>query len=276
MSRKLTEFGCALACALMSSAAMAQPANPVPPGPAATPGQPAPAEPPVQPEPAPAAQPEAAQPAPATAPPAAAEPAHAAAQVAYLATSQRPGFAMLSSGNAVFGAIGGLAAVAASKKLAEEDDFTDPANDMRVDVAKAFAASKGLTAADAPIMLQPGDAKASFQAAKESAKAQGARYLVDLGTLSWMVIYFPLDWAHYGTTYGAAMRIIDLQSDEVVAKGRCFVKPEHTPDSPSKERLLADKGALLKRMAVEAAAKCGVILKTEVLKLPVSSAAASD
>ena len=61
-----------------------------------------------------------------------------------------------------------------------------------------------------------------------------------------------------------------------MTKGRCVVKPEHTPDSPNKDDLLADKAARLKSMAVQAAAKCGAIPKTDVLKLPAASAAASQ
>ena len=68
---------------------------------------------------------------------------------------------MLSPGNAAFAAIGALAAISSSKKLAEDNDLTDPAADMRVDVAKAFAASKGLSVADAPIMLHGADTGAA-------------------------------------------------------------------------------------------------------------------
>lgn len=258
MFKHFTKAACAAAI-LAASAAQAQPTNPTT---APPPSDQAPAA-----SPAPPSSPAAAEPpAPPKKPP----------EVVFTTSAERPFFMLMSPGHAAFAAIGAVAAIASSKTVANENELTDPANEIQAEIAKSYAGSQGLTLADAPIVIQPGNPKAATAAVFDAAKAQGAHYIVDVATQAWEFIYFSFDWTHYGVIYGARLQVIDVDTKKPVVSGRCLLKPEKTPDSPNKDQLLADKAARLKAMSAEAAHKCAAILKSDVLKLPATTAAAAS
>jgi hypothetical protein len=181
--------------------------------------------------------------------------------VTYVLRAKKATFAHTTTGNATFAVIGALAAISEGKKIVDSYQVEDPAVGLARDLAASFAASKGGSLAPAPIMID------GEKADDVTPKAAGARYIVDVQTQAWNSIYFPLDWTHYGLIYGAIYKIIDVQDAKVLGKGRCFVKPKHSADSPTGDQLLNDQAAGLKKLDADAAAECLSDLKTKIAGL---------
>ncbi|MBS0297189.1 MAG: hypothetical protein JSR45_12830 [Proteobacteria bacterium] len=261
---------CALAAA---SAANAQTAAPTPtpapaaqaPTPAAAPAAPAAT---AAPTPAPAAtaapaaataaQPAAVATAPAPAP-------TAAAMVAYVSRSGPPPFTMLTPGSAGFGAIGAVVAMSQGHEMAVQYKIADPSNRMGREVAVAYAKHHGGDAAAEPDKVYEGDPALKLRAGKSGSDAKPAHYIVDVST-SLEPSYFPLDWVHYGLMFMSNVRVIDTTQYKVVAKGKCFLRPKKTPESPNLDQLFADDAAKLRKMIDESTQECSQRLQEEVLK----------
>ena len=82
--------------------------------------------------------------------------------------------------------------------------------------------------------------------------------VLDVETINWMFIYFPLDWSHYRIMYVARARLIDANTGKRIAQAPCTYKSDDkTP--PTYDQMLADKAALLKTMLAAAANSCAEI-----------------
>lgn len=228
----------AAASCLVVQAAAAQTTSPQPaPAPDAAPQSPA--------APAPAAQ----------APAAAGGPAADAPIVGWTENKQPPSFVLMTAGHAMFAAVGAVAAVAEGRETAKHYEFQDSANLVTPELAKAWAVAHGDRLASEATPIDSEHKNIVKTATKEVADLKGASFIVD-GASSTSAIYFSFDWTHYGLIYSLQVRVVDTASGKVVAKARCFRKPEKTPESPTHDQMFADNAAVLKKMMADNAQAC--------------------
>ncbi|MBS0388290.1 MAG: hypothetical protein JSR15_07395 [Proteobacteria bacterium] len=184
-----------------------------------------------------------------------------------LAVRPMPSFAFMTPGKAalggMFGAIGGAAAGASmaseGENIIRSDKIEDPALVVGKAVLDMFAARDHLTVEDAHGVLTQG------QKPEEIIKPYpGVNMVLDIETVNWTAMYFPMNWSHYGVMYSIKATLIDAATAKPVAEAFCAARPKKTDQSPTKAELLADGGARLKAMSAEAADHCREELETKL------------
>jgi hypothetical protein len=202
------------------------------------------------------------------APEQAAAPEAKAAAVVFTVHTKRPTFIAMTPATGALALVGAAISIHNGSEMVDMFGLTDPGNDIAPGLAKLYAASRGLSVADAGVPYAGDSNKALLAlAADPKTKATGAQYLVDVTTYSWETLYFPLDWAHFGVMYGAWLKVIDLATGKVIVDGRCFQKPQKGPEAPTNSQLTDNRGEILKKISVEAAQRCADDLKSRTLKL---------
>jgi hypothetical protein len=173
----------------------------------------------------------------------------------------RPGFAVLKAGNMMFGALGGLAGVEEGNKIATANGLANPADAIAQELAIALRDTQGTQAA-APVAVETNDVE------RIAAQAKGkARFVVDVETRMWHVIYFPTDWTHYQVPYVAVARLIDVDTARVLAESSCKVEPGTNAGAPTYDELLANGAERLKASAAASAATCAAQFKRDMFAL---------
>lgn len=183
-----------------------------------------------------------------------------AAATVTVSQREKPSFSAMTAGKAGFGLIGAAAMIAAGNDIIRKNEVDDPANYIAAELAAQMAASLG-----AQVVPNAGvTTKASN--ARELAKAYpAADLLLDVQTINWSFVYFPTDWNNYRVVYSAKLRLVDTRSGAMKAEGFCARVPEKTADAPSRDQLLDDNAAGLKRELRIAADHCIGELRDKVL-----------
>lgn len=88
-----------------------------------------------------------------------------------------------------------------------------------------------------------------------SRDAGGKGVVLDITTVDWSFIYYPLDWTHYELRYTARARLIDANTGKRIAQAPCQYKSPDT-DPPSYDQMLENKAARLKAMLALAGETC--------------------
>lgn len=135
-----------------------------------------------------------------------------------------PDFVAATPGKAAFAMLGVLAMVSAGNAIIAENHVPDPADAIAGKLVSDFGSRYGVHPSSAPIAVH-GDDLAQITAAAHSNGAD--RFVPDVQTVGCSFNYFPADWTHYRVLYQAKARLIDVQSESVVAEGFC----RHLPDS---------------------------------------------
>lgn len=173
---------------------------------------------------------------------------------------KRPDFSAMTAGKAGFGIIGALAMISAGNAIVEENDVEDPAGYIAAELAGDLSTALGARSVD------NGGALADAGSPAALAKLYpGADLVLDVQTVNWSFVYFPTDWNNYRVIYSAKLRLVDTRNGRLAAEGFCARVPEHTPDAPSHDELLADRAAVLKRELRIAADHCIGEFKAKVL-----------
>jgi hypothetical protein len=173
----------------------------------------------------------------------------------------RPGFAVLKAGNMMFGALGGLAGVDEGNKIATANGLANPADAIAQELALALRDTQGAQSA-APVAVETNDV------ARIAAQAKGkARFVVDVETRMWHVIYFPTDWTHYQVPYMAVARLIDADTASVLAESSCKVEAGTSAGAPTYDELLAGGAARLKASIAASVATCAAQFKRDMFAL---------
>lgn len=175
-------------------------------------------------------------------------------------TREKPDFAAMTAGKAMFGMVGGLAMIAAGNSIIKENDVEDPAGYIAAELSSELASTLGAQVVD------NGGKVADTARPGELAKLYpGADLLLDVQTINWSFTYFPTDWNSYRLIYSAKLRLIDTRTGALRAEGFCARVPEKSENAPSREQLLADRAAGLKRELRVAADHCIGEFKAKVL-----------
>jgi hypothetical protein len=161
------------------------------------------------------------------------------------------GRAMLGAFGAVGGAVGGLANISAGNEIIQQNEVPDPAHDIAARVAPVLAARLKTSAITTLADQDDSDEK------KLSAASGNKGLVLDIQTLNWMFLYFPLDWTHYHVMYTARARLIDASSAKVIGQVPCtYDSGDDKTPAPNYDTLLADHAAVLKAKLATAQADC--------------------
>ena len=175
---------------------------------------------------------------------------------------EKPSFAAMTAGKAMFAAIGALAMISEGNKIITRNDVDDPADYISGELAKAFSN-----------MLNDMEVKTSELVVSSTKASDLSRYysesdyVIDVQTINWSLVYFPTDWDSYKVIYSAKLRVIDTRTRTQVAEGYCSRDPEQDASSPSYDMLLADNAERLKEELMIAANYCIGEFKEKVLKV---------
>lgn len=178
------------------------------------------------------------------------------------ATSRKvPDFSAMTPGKAMFGMIGAAAMISEGNKLISTHKVADPADAIAQNLNAALAGKHGTQLAK-PIAMTAED-----PGTMADTVAGQARFVLDVQTINWTLLYFPTNWAKYRLLYTAKARLIDVKSKQVVAEGFCKHLPESDVGAPSYDEFLANEASRLKQELDLAANGCTQSLKAEMLAI---------
>ena len=173
-------------------------------------------------------------------------------------------FAAMTYGKAMFGGLGGLAAIGEGNDVIRNNDVPDPAVTVAAKLSPLLTARLNASGADNIADRDP-DKNAEKDLA---AAASGKGAMLDVQTMYWSFVYFPLDWTHYHVIYTARARLIDAGSGQVIAQAPCKFDTENDKPAPDYDTMMADKAAKLKAMLAEAADACTAGIEKDLLGTP--------
>jgi hypothetical protein len=181
---------------------------------------------------------------------------------------KKPDFAASTPAKATFAVIGALAAISEGNDLVAANRIDDPADAIAAGLSQALAANHGTRVVSPPIAVNGDDVNQIAATAKGK-----ARFVVDVQTFNWGLIYFPTDWTHYRIMYAAKARLIDVESNMVISEGLCKQMAETNANAPTYNQLTGNGAALLKKELGRYAGACVKSLKKEMFALDSEPAA---
>jgi hypothetical protein len=90
-------------------------------------------------------------------------------------------------------------------------------------------------------------------------------FALDIRTINWGFLYYPLYWTRYRLTYAARMRLIDTNSAAVLAEGGCYSLRDKIDTAPTYEELLENGASRLKAEIEDAVIDCAQEFSTKHL-----------
>jgi hypothetical protein len=180
---------------------------------------------------------------------------------------KKPDFAAFTVANATFGLVGALAAISTGNDIIALNRVDDPADAIAAGLSQALSAKHGTRVAAPPIAIDGDDAKQVAAAAKGK-----ARFVVDVQTINWGFNYFPTDWTHYRVHYAGKARLIDVETNAVIAEGGCRQMPETNANAPTYDELMANSAARLRKELGRSVALCIRSLNKEMFALDLDPA----
>ena len=179
-----------------------------------------------------------------------------------MTTRDKPDFAAMTAGKAMFAMLGAAAMIAAGNDLVKENQVEDPARYIQAELASALSSSYGFALSDSPAIKVDSD-----KPAKIAALAPASDLVLDIETINWSFVYFPTDWNNYRVIYSAKLRLINTKAKSIVAEGFCARVPEEDATAPSYDELVANKAERLKQELKIAADHCIGEFKSKVLSI---------
>jgi len=173
-----------------------------------------------------------------------------------------PDFGELTPAKAPFGLLGAVATISEGNKTVATNHIADPAVAIADALLGAMQSSHGMQAVASPVRIDSEDP------ARIAGLARGkARYVLDVRTLMWQMMYFPTDWTHYQVMYTAKARLIDVAAGTVVAEAFCKQLPESNAQAPTFDEMLALNAARLKSINATYARTCADSFGRDMLAL---------
>jgi hypothetical protein len=173
-----------------------------------------------------------------------------------------PDFGEMTPTKAVFGVLGAAAMISEGNKTVAINKIADPADAIAEALLQAMQAGRGMQVVASPVRIDSEDPAQIAEAAKGK-----ARYVLDVRTLVWQMMYFPTDWTHYQVLYTAKARLIDVESRNVVAEAFCKRQPDSNTGAPTFDDMLALNAARLKAENANNAKACADTFGREMLAL---------
>jgi len=173
---------------------------------------------------------------------------------------EKSDFAIRTPSSAMVGGlIGALVMINAGNKLVAEHNLQDPAVPIALGLARVLESHQGTRLVPSAIATTVVDAQQIAAAGKGKAK-----FVLDVETTDWYAAYFPTGWGRYRINYWAAARLINVDTQSVIAQGGCRRTPEQTDKSPTYDELWADQAAVAKKELELIAQECVQMLATQM------------
>lgn len=173
-----------------------------------------------------------------------------------------PDFGELTPAKATFGVLGAMATISEGNKTVANNHIADPAVAIADALLGAMQSSHGMQTVATPVRIDNDDPARIAELAKGK-----ARYVLDVRTLVWQMMYFPTDWTHYQVMYTAKARLIDVGARTVVAEAFCKQLPASNANAPTFDEMLALNAARLKSINTRYAQACADSLGRDMLAL---------
>lgn len=174
----------------------------------------------------------------------------------------KPVFGAMTAGNGAFAVLGAMAGLSAGTELIKKNNVPVPDDAIGSALGAQLQATRGMRFIDTPVTVATGDVGPIVAAAKGKAD-----YVLDVQTVSWQFIYFPMSWRHYKVLYRAKARVIDVATEKVVAQGTCARDPAYSESAPTYDQLMDNQAAGLKKELVTAGNECVASLQRDILAL---------
>lgn len=136
------------------------------------------------------------------------------------------------------------------EKMAQQNGLTDPGADASRALTQAMTAAYAMS--PAPSLPDVADDDPSTL---EYLSAPG-RYVLSVRTLQWGVERYTTRPGRYYVELSLRLRLVDVREHALLAQGSCEVNPDYDGEAPTKGELLADQGALLKKLLQTDVDKC--------------------
>lgn len=172
-------------------------------------------------------------------------------QTVVVTTQEKPSFIMTTPGSATFGVIGAFAAIGAGNKLVADNNLQDPVSFLAAGLVQVLETHQGMR----PVATGVPAATDDVQQLAASAKGK-AKFLLDVQSRGWGAIYFPTLWGRYRVQYSARARLIDVDTQSIIAGGACNRAPDQSDRAPTYDELWANQAAVMKRELALAAREC--------------------
>lgn len=186
-------------------------------------------------------------------------------------TYEIPSFVANTAGGAAFGVIGALASISAGEHLVAENHIADPADAMATKLSGDLA--QELKPSDVQVVTGVKRSADSPDAVAKLATSGGV--VLDVQTLGWMFIYFPLNWGHYTVVYSARARLIDAPTGKLIAQVPCTYNSDSEKTAATYDELTASQAALLKQKLATGGSACTAVVEQNMLGYPAPPAPAS-
>jgi len=183
-------------------------------------------------------------------------------QTVALTTRPKPDFAAMTPAAAPFALVGAVAALASGNAIIADNHVADPANAIATALADALHETQGSRIVAGPVLVETTDAARIAAQAKDK-----ARYVIDVETRNWSLIYFSTDWTHYQVPYRAIARLIDTGTGGILAESTCALKLESSAGAPTYDELVGDGAARLKASLAASGATCAAQFKRDMLAM---------
>lgn len=182
-------------------------------------------------------------------------------------------FAALTPGKATFAMLGAMAMISEGNSFIKDNGIADPAHDISAGLRKGLVDKYRMTEFATTELPLSDD---SLDTIVKS--YPGSDFVVDVKTTEWSYGYMPVNWDSYHVRYTARARLIDVKHNRVVAEDYCTRSPKELKDAVSRERLVENRGQVLRSKLAGYAADCANELANRMLKLDgaVASADALD
>lgn len=176
-----------------------------------------------------------------------------------LANRPRPDFAVMISSKmglgaqfgAIAGAITGASPVTTGNQIVADNHIEDPAPRIGKTLLTELATTYHLN-----VVTNAGIVVNSQKPEAIARRYPGSDSVLDVGTISWGVSYYPTDFSHYRVLYSVKLNLVDTKTGRNIAEAFCARKPEKTPDAPTYQELLANGAARLKSAINASAQSC--------------------
>jgi hypothetical protein len=179
-------------------------------------------------------------------------------------TRNMPDFSEMTPAKVPFGLIGAALMISEGNKTVASNKVADPANAIAGALLNAMQSAQGMQVVASPVRIDSEDPARIAELAKGK-----ARFVLDVRTLVWQMLYFPTDWTHYRVFYTAKARLIDVDTRAVVAEAFCKQLPDSNVNAPTFDEMLALNAARLKVINAAHAQACAESLGRDMLALQV-------
>lgn len=169
-----------------------------------------------------------------------------------LVLRESPSFVAMTSGKGMFAVAGVGAAAAAGNTLVEDANIEDPAPVIASELGMALTTKHGASVVGPSTAVVDSDNVADVVQA-----AAGSDLALDVVTNGWSYIYDGFNFSDYFVGYSSRLRLIDVETSNVLASGLCTYDAKKAGKLPvSHDTLIADDAAYIKQELADAAASC--------------------